>query len=795
MDTSCFMEDTFSVKEWVNGVLTGTSTSTPSSSATPAPPSSSSSPSSSQASSSPSPSSPGDLGSVIGSRDPTSTEAQASGLSLRLQVMCADVLASVHDASLSSLSLIPSSLVELDQTRREVELLRSSMEKRKENLDKLSQLSDKGLGGVLSLVTMRNNMTDVLTILQHATTLTTLKQSSEKILQNADLDEITKHCSDYAVCVKGVEGLSIFEEEQKQLTALHNTVVQIFKAQICTAINSKDTASSQMYTKAFAQMGLVHQIEGLYIDCLCNKWCTMWTDVKTTNASQKLVDWLPLFYDSLVSALTTEVMWASQVFLNGHAVLAKSLSRAFSIISPMLKKLIEDSTNVNQPLDSILALYTISVNFTNITTGILSPAFNAQNEGTIGEPGQLVVALLGAYKEMQTKYAQLERTQLLTLLEPLKPLIGGGSDMCMRFHDTIHRVGGSIPPVLQTADAAIHRCLLFTSGSQLPALTTTLQDYFGEYLQHLMNVLGSLKAKTKLDLDSRSLQDSSFNWSVFTSSLQLLQVSSQLLSTLDSFNNNFVATVVAHKQFVLNAQSPSTPLPSNQLAQSKELSFYVPLPLEPQQHRQLQGWFMTVEDRTSRYHMLHNAVQLAGTFVSAVKSLAYDTVMSFVDARLSTFPGLEEWKVSKNPNPRIQEFTNPLSYITSIGELLITLPQHLEPFAAACEGTGTRKDGDMSSFSPQFIATVCRQTMTHFIQKLSEISLLGAVGSKQLAVDIGYILKMICALGVTPLPTLALLQNILNANAQQQTSMVHTVMESSNDQTLISLLRKLKIGM
>lgn len=185
--------------------------------------------------------------------------------------------------------------------------------------------------------------------------------------------------------------------------------------------------------------------------------------------------------------------------------------------------------------------------------------------------------------------------------------------------------------------------------------------------------------------------EETYNWGIFESALRLLHVMNQLVLALGNFNDQFMTTVVEHKILILGEASTES---------SIELALRVPL--EPQQERQIKAWLLTIEDRTSTeiykfhlivtapFNMLSNAVALASVLLTSAKTLAYDSVISFVKAKLSVIPTMEvfpllasserfkEWRVTKGSNPRIQDFTSPLPYITRIGELLITLPQQVE---------------------------------------------------------------------------------------------------------------------
>lgn len=100
----------------------------------------------------------------------------------------------------------------------------------------------------------------------------------------------------------------------------------------------------------------------------------------------------------------------------------------------------------------------------------------------------------------------------------------------------------------------------------------------------------------------------------------------------------------------------------------------------------------------------------------------------------------------------------PLSYISQIGEHLFTLPQQLEPYASVgAQPTDSRPaspfvsedndelgseaselaDGDSTGFVYQWVSAASRAAMSLYLQKISQIKGLSALGTKQLLTDIG----------------------------------------------------------
>lgn len=88
-------------------------------------------------------------------------------------------------------------------------------------------------------------------------------------------------------------------------------------------------------------------------------------------------------------------------------------------------------------------------------------------------------------------------------------------------------------------------------------------------------------------------------------------------------------------------------------------------------------------------------------FADTVNELVYDVLISKVRQRLSDVSGLTIWssieETSALPLPSFSAY--PQSYVTSVGEYLLTLPQQLEPLAEGSSNTDTNAE------DAQFFAT------------------------------------------------------------------------------------------
>lgn len=125
------------------------------------------------------------------------------------------------------------------------------------------------------------------------------------------------------------------------------------------------------------------------------------------------------------------------------------------------------------------------------------------------------------------------------------------------------------------------------------------------------------------------------------------------------------------------------------------LDYYFPCPFTDKVFEYL------MQSKDPRFHALPLASQRVAAFADTVNALVYDVLISKVRQRLSDVSRLPIWSsVEEQSVFHLPTFSAyPQSYVTSIGEYLLTLPQQLEPLA---EGIS---NNDASNDEAQFFAT------------------------------------------------------------------------------------------
>ena len=132
---------------------------------------------------------------------------------------------------------------------------------------------------------------------------------------------------------------------------------------------------------------------------------------------------------------------------------------------------------------------------------------------------------------------------------------------------------------------------------------------------------------------------------------------------------------------------------------------------------------------------------------------------------------------------------SPSERATHIGQYLMTLPQHLEPFAGVDmeqrsegraldvalkagrlpfppkPGESENQELELDNMSDQWLGSVVRATEHTYVEAVSQISKLNSQMARQLVADLDYLSNVIDSLGLNTSKELTQLRDLLNASA------------------------------
>ena len=138
-------------------------------------------------------------------------------------------------------------------------------------------------------------------------------------------------------------------------------------------------------------------------------------------------------------------------------------------------------------------------------------------------------------------------------------------------------------------------------------------------------------------------------------------------------------------------------------------------------------------------------------------------MFQYIKEKLSPIPKLKEWSKTAERTENGIELPvfsfQPQNYITQIGEHLFALTQQLAPFGSisssvkesgASPNANPIDEPEDERFVSQWLEHVTSNTISLYLQKITQIKYLSTLRSKQLLADIDFLLKVMDTLGIKP---------------------------------------------
>ncbi|GFY83567.1 conserved oligomeric Golgi complex component-related / COG complex component-like protein [Actinidia rufa] len=284
--------------------------------------------------------------------------------------------------------------------------------------------------------------------------------------------------------------------------------------------------------------------------------------------------------------------------------------------------------------------------------------------------------------------------------------------------ETVQRMEESIPQVIIVLEASVERCISFTGGSEADELILALDDETG------LDKMETSHSSRKDDFISNEEE-----WSLVQGALQILI---HLVLTLDQ-NHSHVTSDDGSGEVSLAGRA------ALDVAAVRLLDV-------PEKARKI--FNLLEQSKDPRFHAFPLASQRVAAFADTVNELVYDVLISKMRQRLSDVSHLLTW--SDRPLPSVSAY--PPSYVTDVGEYLLTLPQQWEPLAEGISNSDAIND-EAQLFATEWMFKVAEGATALYMEQLRGIQHITDRGAQQLSVDIAYLSNVLSALSM-PIPTI-----------------------------------------
>ncbi|XP_073271985.1 conserved oligomeric Golgi complex subunit 7 [Primulina huaijiensis] len=534
-----------------------------------------------------------------------------------------------------------------------------------------------------------------------------------------------------------------------------------------------------------------------------------------------LSSWLPSFYDELLLYLEQEWKWCILAFPEDYkALVPKLLIETMSAIGASFVARINLATGDVVPETKSLAKGILDILSGDLPKGVKMQtkhlaalielhsitgtfARNIQHLFSDSDLPVLLNTLKALYLPFETfkqRYGQMEREVLsggiagLDLRGVSTRIIGVQG---VELSETVRRMEESIPHVILLLEAATERCINFTGGSEADELILALDDVTLQYISALQGNLKSLRAvcgvdsmvdnvgtKKEMGLDRKEaasharrvdFTSNEEEWSFVQGALQVLTVSDRLTSRISVFEASLRSTL-ARLSTNLSLSVYGSNLDQNQshvddTPGNGELSIAGRAGLDvaalrlvdvPEKARKL--FNLLEQSKDPRFHALPLASQRVAAFAEAVNELVYDVLILKVRQQYNDLSRLPVWTSVEEPSafPVPSFSAYPQSYVTNVGEYLLTLPQQLEPLAESISNSDANTE-EAQFFATEWMFKVAEGATALYIEQLRGIQKMTDRGAQQVSVDIEYLSNVLSALSMPIPPVLATFHTCFSA--------------------------------
>ncbi|NWX91226.1 COG7 protein, partial [Nothoprocta pentlandii] len=736
MDFSRFLADDFEVKSWVNGAFR-----------------------------------------AVQQEAAGKVDAHAATLVMKLQLFIQEVNNAVEETSQQALQNMPRVLRDVEALRQEAAFLREQMVLVKEDIRRFEEDTAQSMQVLVEIDRVKSRMQLAAESLQEADKWSTLSADIEETLKTQDVSVISAKLTSMQSSLAMLVDTPDYSEKCVHLEALKNRLEAMASPQIVAAFNAQSVDQAKMFVKVFTEIDRMPQLLAYYYKCHKVQLVAVWQDLCQSDFS--LNRQLTELYDTLLGTWHSQLQWTTQVFKNPHEVVTVLLIQTLAALVPSIPVCLStamERVGQETKLNKLLELYDATVHFAKGLEIAMLPNLKEQNLVKVTE---LVEAVYGPYKPHQLEYGELEEENLLIGISAV-PLEH------WEVIDCVQELNHSVNKLFILASGAIDNCIKLTDGLGVCGLLKALRALFTKYTSDFTNALQSIRKKCKLDdIPSDALFQE--DWTAFQNSIRIIATCGELLRQCGDFEQQLANRILSTAgKYLSDSYSPCS-FSGFQDASSAEKSSSVKNPWQeynyllkenPSEYASLMETLYTLKEKgTSNHNLLSSSRAALSHLNQLAHHLAFDSVFLRIKQQLLLVPKMEGWNSSGTGETLTDDLPDfsltPLEYISNIGQYVMSLPLHLEPFVTQEDSAlelalhagklpFPPEQGDelpeLDNTADYWLGSIARATMQTYCEVILQIPGLSGHSTKQLATDIDYLINVMDALGLQPSRTL---QNIV----------------------------------
>ncbi|TWW81374.1 Conserved oligomeric [Takifugu flavidus] len=748
MDFSKFLDDDFDVKDWVNGAFK-----------------------------------------VVQKDAPGKADTHAATLVMKLQLFIQEVNNAIEETSNQALQNMPRVLRDVESLKQEASFLKDQMVLVKEDIRKFEQDTVQSMQVLVEIDKVKSRMQLAAEALQEADKWSTLSADIEETFKTQDLAIISSKLTSMQSSLAMLVDTPDYSEKCVHLEALKNRLEALASPQIVATFNSMTTGRNRakLFVKIFTEIDRMPQLLAYYYKCHKGQLVSMWQDLSQSELS--LTQQLSELYDTLLSAWHCQLQWTHQVFKNPYEVVTVLLIQTLGAMVPSIPVCLNTAMEraaQEQRLDTLLELHSITSTFGHSLEAAMLPHLGENNLLKVNE---LVCALYDPYKSYQLQYGDLEEAHLLIQISAI-PLEHG------EVIDCVEEMSHSVGKLFGLASSAVDRCVKLTDGLAICGLLKALKALFTKYVSDFSTTLQSIRKKCKLEESPGSFVFQE-DWTAFQNCVRIISTCGELLRQCGAFEQQLSNRILSTAGKYLSESYSPRSLAGIQEASSIERKSTTKNPWQEYNYLQrgnmaeynslMEVLYSLKEKGTGNSNLLTEPRSALTRLNQQANQLAFDSVFLQIKHQLCLVSKMETHEppgFGENYTEDLPTFSlSPQEYITNvrIGQYLMSLPLHLEPFVTqedpalemalhAGKLPFPPEQGDdlpeLDNVADYWLGSIARATMQTYCDAILLIPQLSTRSTKQLATDIDYLSNVMDALGLQPSRNLQHIVTLLRAKPE-----------------------------
>uniref|UniRef100_A0A1B0D1I4 Conserved oligomeric Golgi complex subunit 7 n=1 Tax=Phlebotomus papatasi TaxID=29031 RepID=A0A1B0D1I4_PHLPP len=558
----------------------------------------------------------------------------------QLQIYVRDVNCVLEDTSQQIIGNIPNIMKDVDNLRREALTLQKQMHDMQIEIAQLQKDTGSCMSSLERLDTLKIKLQTAKRGLQECDGWGRLTSELEDLLEGNDLVGSCEKLNILQKSLAAQVGLPGQSEREMHVEDAKNKLEALASPQVVKCFSIGNATDAIKYVELFMKMGRLTQLKQYYRTVQKTRLQNQWQEIVDLVDNSTDIRFLREFYHLLLEHFQKQVKWCTQVFgpNDGLIETVSLISDVLTTLQPSREAIVSNLMKAQSEKLEALSEFSMANQFFGS-----SMEKYIQNSGLSLPKDKLATLSKSIYDYFQVfiiKYGALEQNFLSNYLVTL------GLENQVVAVETVRCLGNSNAKIFKMASNALERCESITQNCAIGPLVTVLN-----------------KAQKQLDA-TRNTPNVNFIQICTT----LLEYLGDFMLQLTTFEEEVITKILTSYEQVCRQESSSFQYKVLRKADVTEIKKFKNL----------------IHERQNLGGNDSNSWSIFSGLIEVVKPICteiHDTTLASVFAPIEIHLKNIEPTETSSTSPDLPDYSfAPQEYITQVGQYLMTLPQHLEPF-------------------------------------------------------------------------------------------------------------------